>query len=393
MTDLKEDITNILPSTIETRRYLHENPELSSKEYETSKYLKKRIQGLGLDIHDVPGTGFYAVLDTGIAGKTLGLRTDIDALPIEESNLNLTGAKAVISKTEGISHACGHDGHMAILLSTMELMVKHKNMIRGKVIFIFEEGEEIGAGIDAMVEALKKEKLNAIYGNHLLSSLDTGKISVNEGPVMAGVSKIEFKVKGKSGHGSRPDLAINPIFVTAQILNGISSAWNNRLNVTKITTLGLTQIHGGTQNNIIPDEVFVGGTLRFFDIEEGKKATKLLYRVAQKTAEAHESSIEIIGRKLMHPLINDYNLSVIAKKSINEIFPQALIDAEPWFASETFGVYQQLCPVVFSFIGIKNKHLGSGAEHHTKEFDLDEKSLFYGIGSMFKFSLDYLKNI
>lgn len=390
MPNLLEDVKEILPNAVEIRRHLHKNPELSSGEHETAKYLKEKVKNLGLSVHDVEGTGFYAIFDTGRKGKVLGLRTDIDGLPINESDNNLSSKKLVKSQKEGISHACGHDGHMAILLSTMELIVKHKENINGKVIFIFEEGEEIGTGIDAMIEALKKEKPTAIYGNHLLSSLDKGKISVNQGPVMAGVSKIEFKVNGKSGHGSRPDLAVNPIFVTAQIINGISSAWNNRLDVTKTTTLGLTQIHGGFQNNIIPDEVFVGGTLRFFDVEEGLKATELLYHVAAKTAEAHSSTIEIIGRKIMQPLINDNKLSAMAQRSITEILPDSLIENEQWFASETFGLYKQLCPIVFSFIGIKNDELGSGAEHHTREFDIDEDALFYGIASMLKFSMDYL---
>ena len=160
---------------IETRRFLHENPELSGIEYDTSKFLKDEVSNLGLEIKDVGGTGFYAILDTGKPGKTIGLRTDIDALPIKESESNLANIRKTRSKLEGVFHACGHDGHMAILLTAARILNDIKNHLSGRIIFIFEEGEEIGSGIDKMIEGLKNENIDAIYGNHLASFLESKK--------------------------------------------------------------------------------------------------------------------------------------------------------------------------------------------------------------------------
>lgn len=214
--------------TIQTRAYLHERPELSSEEYETVAYLKKRIKAFDLLIEDVPdSTGFIALLDTKQPGKTLGIRTDIDALPIKENEENLAGKRKYMSKHPGVMHACGHDGHMAIILSTIEILAGLQEQLSGKIYFIFEEGEEIGSGIDAMLAHLADKKIEAIYGNHLAAFLPTGKISVDVGPKMAGVAPISWTVHGKGGHGSRPDLAINPIFASAHILTALSTAWTN----------------------------------------------------------------------------------------------------------------------------------------------------------------------
>lgn len=279
---------------------------------------------------------------------------------------------------------------MAILLTSMELLVQYKDRLKGKVIFIFEEGEETEGGIAEMVEALKKENIYAIYGNHVIADMDTGVISVDQGPILAGASEFEFKILGKGGHGSRPDLSINPIFAAANVLTGISSAWNNRINVGKTVTLGIAQIHGGNQNNNLPDEVIIGGTMRFFDQEEGAKALDMLFDVAKKTAEAHLCALEITKSMTLIPLVNDDELALIAQKGIEELFPGSLILDNRQFASETFARYIELCPIAFSFIGTKNEELGSGGGHHTPEFDVDEESLFYAVSSMVKFTLDYL---
>jgi len=215
------------------RQYLHEHPEISAHEKSTSKFLKEIVRELGLEIEEVPkagtsaGYGFIATLDTGRPGKTLALRTDIDALPIKENPNNLAGPRDVISKNDGVMHACGHDGHMTTLLYTMKLLNELKEQLTGKVIFIFEEGEEIGSGINETIKLLKNKNIDAIYGNHLASFLDTGKISADIGPVMAAITTVDFKVIGRGGHGSRPDLSINPLYVGVDILNSLSIAWNN----------------------------------------------------------------------------------------------------------------------------------------------------------------------
>lgn len=383
-----EEINNYL---INTRRYLHENPELSGEEIETSKFLKKEAKKLDLPIVEVEGTGFYAILDTGNPGKTLGLRTDIDALPIVEKDSNQKNMRLCKSIIEGKFHACGHDGHMATLLGAMKILSQNKDKLKGKIIFIFEEGEETGSGIYKMVEALKNENIDAIYGEHLAAFLETGKIAVDAGPIMAGNAIVDFTVRGKGGHGSRPDLSISPIFVASNIISGLASAWVNRIDVSKTVTLGLGLINGGTIANVIPDEVRVAGTLRYFDTEEGKKALDLVRKIGTLTAEAHEC--EFIENKILHdnePVINDENLTKLAQDSIEEILPGSIHREITWFASETFAGYNKLCPTVFTMVGTKNDKIGSGAEHHNEYFDIDEKSLSIGTIAMVKFANEFL---
>lgn len=380
------------------RHYLHENPEVATEEIETSKFLKEKAANLGLFIEKVPkkgtsaGNGFIATLDTGKPGKTVGLRTDIDALPVTENLFNLLQPRNVISKNDGVMHACGHDGHMTILLYAMRILWDLKSELTGKIIFIFEEGEEISAGIREMVNLLKLKEMDAIYGNHLVSFLNTGQIALDPGPIMAAISRIDFKVIGRGGHGSRPDLSVNPLYAGADILNSISVAWNNQINVEKTVTLGLTEFHAGTAYNVFADEARIGGSLRYFDVAEGQRATNLLYKVAENVAEAHNCHIEITDKaaELSIPVVNDEKLTELAQEGVDELFPGSRVEEINWFASESFSRYGEVAPYVFAFVGMRNTELGSGAEHHNELFDMDDDSLKYGIGAMVKFAIDFL---
>ncbi|MCD7972191.1 MAG: amidohydrolase [Candidatus Azobacteroides sp.] len=380
----------------EIRGYLHEHPEVSSQEFETARFLQAELAKLDIPVTKVPGTGFYAILDTHKPGKTIGLRTDIDALPIQESPFNLKQDKKWTSRNPGVSHACGHDGHMAILLGTIKILNDLKDHLHGKVIFIFEEGEETNTGIDPMVEALKSLEIDAIYGNHLYSALETGKIFIREGAIMAGTGTVAFNVTGKGGHGSRPDLSVNPVFAAANVLTGIASAWSNQLDVTKTVTLGITQVHGGEAYNVIPDSVYIGGTIRFFDLQEAEKAFSVLRKVSEYTAGAHNCSVKFHSRMgiKLHPVINDNELTMFTRNAIQEIYPEKIVSGEEniWYTSETFAKYRELAPTVFLLIGIKNEETGSGAEHHTSQFDLDEEALQYGVGSMVQVTVQYLSS-
>lgn len=380
------------------RKYLHEHPEVSTQEKQTSIFLKNQVRKLGLPIEEVPnhgtsrGHGFIATYDTGKPGKTIGLRTDIDALPIKENVRNLSGTRPFISKNEGVMHACAHDGHMAILLTVMNILVDLKAHLKGKIIFIFEEGEEVSSGIKETVKLLKGKKIDAIYGNHLVSFLDTGTIAIEPGPIMTAISVVDFKVRGRGGHGSRPDLSINPLYVGVDVLNSISVAWNNQINIEKTVTLGLTQFHVGEAYNVFADEAQIGGSLRYFDVREGQRAYEILHDVARNVAKAHNSTIEISPHAghISIPVINDKELAVQAQMSALELFPDSLVHDIKWFASESFSRYGELAPYVFSFVGMRNQELGSGAEHHNEYFDMDDDALKYGIGLMTKFAADFL---
>jgi amidohydrolase len=378
----------------EMRGYLHKRPEVSSKEFETSRFLQNEMAKLGLPVTLVEGTGFYAVLDTHKPGKTVALRTDIDALPIRENPMNLKQQKRWLSTVDGVSHACGHDGHMAVLLGTVKILHELKDQLRGKVVFIFEEGEETGSGIDPMVQALAPLHIDAFYGNHLRSSMNTGEFFIREGALMAGAATVSFDVVGQGGHASRPDLSINPIFAAADILSGVSIAWNNQRDITQTLTLGISQIHGGDANNVIPNSVYIGGTVRFFDRDEAERAFDVMRKVATNIAAAHNCTVNFRRDMgiLLVPVINDSHLAAFTVKAVEEIYPDKIVtsDEHIWYAAETFSKYSSLAPCIFTFVGIKNDALGSGAEHHNDRFDLDEDALPYAVGGMVQFAVKFL---
>lgn len=394
--EILSKITQYDGFTREVRRHLHLYPEVGGHETETAKFLKAELAKIGnFEIHDVPGsTGFYAILDTKRPGKTIGLRTDIDGLPIKESTVNGGGKpKPFLSKNVGVTQGCGHDGHMAVLLTSIRIIYDLRDRLTGKYVFIFEEGEETNTGIRPMVAALKDIHFDVIYGNHLVSSVPSGQIYINEGSIMTGMAMLSWQVFGKGGHASRPDQAVNPIFAAANILTSVSIAWNNQRDITKLVTLGVTQFQGGETWNVIPDSVYVGGTLRFFDWDAGVRSLELIKKVATDVANAHGCQVRF-GEKMtaqVPPVVNDPQVTAFARRMVDELYPgRATNDPKyNWYASETFALYNQLAPTLFTLVGVQNQELGTTAGHHTGEFDIDEDALQYAIGTMVKFAISY----
>lgn len=393
---IKEKVDQYYKDTICWRNYLHENPEVSSKEIETAKYLKNICTNLGLIVEDVKNsTGFTALLDTKKPGKTIGIRTDIDALPILESQYNLKKKKEIVSKNKGVSHACGHDSHMASLLTTAKILTDLKDQLEGKVYFIFEEAEETGAGIQAMVEHLKDKNLDFCYGNHQSPYLKVGEISLIKGPAYAGCAGFDFDVIGKGGHGSRPDRCINPLIATTNIITALNLAWTNQLDQSKIVTFGLGAINGGSASNVIPNTTNVKGTLRFFDDKAGEDALKVLKEVTIATAKAHKCEVKFndYTKIVAYPTINDPKLRDKIKESLDEIFPKAFVDLEATYGSESFFGYQRLCPSVYAGFGIGNEEEGMAAGAHTPEFDIDPRGMKYAVGLQVKVAIDFLEGV
>ncbi len=383
--------------TRKVRTHLRENPELSGQEFKTAEYLKTEIKKSGFEIMEVEGTGFIAVLDTKKDGKTIGLRSDIDALPINESPNNLKGPKGCISKVKGKMHACGHDAHMAISLTSAKILKKlaDEGEIGGRYLFLFEEGEEMGCGIHAMIDGLKQiDRIDAIYGNHIFSDVEQGKFGVEPGYRMAADRVIDFTVKGRGGHGSRPDMARNPLFAMVEILSSIATAWPNQLDVTKLATLGIAQVSCGTARNVFADTASCAGTVRFFEKEQGQRAIDLVKKVATHVGAAHDCTVEFSPSmdSNSHSVYNDPKLAEIAQKAVIKHFGKESLDDYVSLGSETFASYCQHYPCMFSFIGTKNEEKGMSADHHTEEFDYDVAVLTDAVILMLQFAIDFYKN-
>ena len=242
-----------------------------------------------------------------------------------------------------------------------------------------------------MIAALKHDgvQFDVIYGNHVASNVPSGKVFVKPGPIMAGMATLAYHVVGRGGHVSRPDKSVNPVFAAADVLTSISVAWNNQRDLEKLVTLGVTQLEGGKVYNVIPNEVFIGGSLRFFDDEAGKHALNLVKNVSEHVAAAHGCTVSYTDRMKVDlpPVTNDTTYTTYAQQQIETLYPGRVTDDAQyvWYGSETFALYSQLAPTVFTLVGVNNPEVGSTAQHHNDKFDLDEDALQYGVGAMTQF--------
>jgi len=392
--EIKKQTEQLKDYVVNCRRTIHRLAEIGPMEFKTSAFIQSQIEELGLPFDRAGKTGLIAILDTGKPGPHIALRADIDALPVPENPNNLAGPRVCVSDDPETCHACGHDAHSSMLLGSMKALVACKDSLRGIVYFCFEAGEENGTGIDDMLAALAKYKIDTIWGIHVYASLESGKICVDAGPRMAGVASVDLEFIGKGGHGSRPDLSINPVYCAANFMNNVAVAFANQIDANETVTLGITSIQGGKASNVIPDTAKVIGSMRFFNVKEGQKAVNILKEVAEHTAAMHQCKVEF-GPKashLMGPVVNDADCSEFAKKVLTEVLPDGAVSpCEKWYASESFGRYLLKYPGVFAFLGINNPKYGSGAQHHNEYFDVDESVLPLGMLATLKYTTAFME--
>ena len=381
------------PKLVEERRHFHVHAEISGQEVETAAYVAAEMSKLGMEPRWLkePVAAWY-LLDTGRPGKTLALRADMDALAMPEEDCNLKGPKAAVSQNEGACHACGHDGHTAMLLSVARALAENKDKLNGRVIFIFESGEEASpSSYPLFVEMLKAEKPDAIWGMHVYAFMDSGTISAQAGPRMASAGSFNIKIIGRGGHGSRPDQSINPVVTASEIVAKLNSVIPLDIPADEAGVLAVTSIQGGETWNIIPDTCTIRGNIRYFSIQNYERIVQGIRRVVDGLCAANNCRAEYVSMpEKGHPVVNDPAVSKMAAAAIEKVWPGSLVEEPAWMASETFGAYQEVVPGVFVFLGTRNEELGSGAAHHNVKFDLDERTLSLGVGATLQFVSDFL---
>ena len=375
---------------IRWRRELHRFPEPGGQEFRTAALVQTEAQAMGMQVLTVGETGRIAILDTGRPGKTVLLRADMDALPVPEHPENLRGARVVTSENPGYSHACGHDAHTAMLLGAMEILTELREALCGRVIFCFESDEENGSGWPVQQPVLEELGIDTCFAIHVLSSLQSGKISLQSGGRMCGMVAVDAEFVGKGGHGSRPDLSVNPVFAAAAALSNLAVAAANRITPGEVLTLGITAIQGGSVFNVIPDRARILGTMRYFNREIGQIALDMEKSVFDHTAAMYGCTVEYAPRNKIYlePVVNDPDCVRMARAALPG---EWLTDCEPWYASETFSVCMNRWPGAMAFLGIRNEAVGSGAEHHNEHFDVDEAALWRGAVCYAVFAVEALK--
>ncbi len=377
---------------IANRRYLHEHPEISGQEYETSKYIQGKMKELGLEPVMCHPIAFYCIIDSGKPGKTVALRADIDALAMPESENNLKQKKVCVSKVEGVTHACGHDGHIAMLIGSAKYLVENKDKFSGRVMLMFESAEEAPPNsYHDLVEAMKKEKVDAVWGMHLYAMMPVGTISVDAGPRMAGCARFGITINGRGGHGSRPDQSISPIITMAEIVAKMQSLILLNVAPDEPCSMSVCSIKGGEAWNIIPDTCTITGSLRYFSDEQFHAVMGAFKDTIEGICKANKCTADLYDwPQPLYCVINDANLSDLAAKSVDTVLPGARKKESPWMASESFGAYQMLVPGVFAFVGIADEEMGAGAAHHNVRFDMNEDALLVGCKATLQFVSDYL---
>ena len=390
--EVKEKVTAILPQVVTWRRHFHEYPELSGKEVKTSAYIQDVFKNLGIPYE----TGFFQNAVLGIIkgshpGKTVALRADMDALPVTE----LTGLPFA-SKNEGVMHACGHDGHMAMLLTEAKILSLHKTEWEGKVVLIFEEAEEMGErGIAPMLRYLRDHHIHVdtCFGTHVKWDLPAGKVGILYGTAMAGAYFFRIKLHGKSGHGSRPDMAVSPIECFISIASELRSY---RMRVTAPTdsfTYSFGSVEAGHEPNIIPEELMFAGTARCTKNEDGLAFRKTLLEVTKNTAALHGCTVEVVEDQYFPVTVNTKECVDLARKAVVDQLGEGALDRNcpMWMATETFSITESTWPGVFFFTGIYDKDVGSGSPHHTPKFDIAENGLVTGVAAALSYVTAVLK--
>ena len=372
------------------RRELHRLAEPGGQEVRTGALVESQAKRLGLELLGAGAPNRIAVLDTGRPGRTVLLRADMDALPVLEHPENLAGKRQVISENPGCSHACGHDAHTAMLLGAMELLTGLREELSGIILFCFESDEENGSGWPILLPVLEGLNIDRCFAIHVLSSLEAGKLSIQPGGRMSGMVAVDAEFVGRGGHGSRPDLSVNPVFAAAAALSNLAVASANRINPGETLTLGITAIQGGSVFNVIPDRARVLGTMRYFKREIGQIALDMQRSVFDHTAAMYGCTVEYAPRNRIYlePVVNDPDCAAMARQNLPAGW---LCDCEPWYASETFSVCMNRWPGALAFLGIKNDALGSGAEHHNERFDVDESVLWRGAACYAGFAVEAMK--
>lgn len=394
------------PKLLEWRRHIHQNPELGNREFKTAAYIVEQLKGLGLEIKTgVAKTGVVAILRGGKPGPCIALRADMDALPVKE-RINIPFASTDSADYAGqrvpVMHACGHDAHVAMLLGTAKILAAMRKDISGTVKFIFQPaeegppaGEEGGAGLMVKEAVMDDPKVDVIFGMHIESWIPAGDIQYKPGAFMASADLFTIKVTGKSSHGSQPWLGVDPISISAQIIEGFQHIVSRQMELTKapvVITVG--KINSGVRFNIIPEEAFMEGTLRTLDSKMRLDVMERMKLTATKIAEASNATAEI---NFFEKTLVTYNNPELVEKMLPSLQAAAgknNVRPMEWVTgAEDFSYFGTKAPSFFFYFGgmPRSNDPKLAPPHHTPDFMIDDSKLFVGVKTFCQLVLDYPK--
>jgi len=400
---LQQDILEIENKLIEWRRDFHQNPELSNREFKTAEKIAKHLTDIGLQVEtNIAKTGVVAILEGDQPGKVIAIRADIDGLPVTERNdLDFKSeVKTTFLNTEtGVMHACGHDTHIAILMATAEVLSKHKDKIKGSIKFIFQPaeegpppGEEGGAKLMIKEGVLENPKVDAIFGLHINSQTPVGTIKYKTGGIMASVERFVINVRGKQTHGSQPWSGVDPILISAKIIDGLQTIISREADLTNeaaVITVG--KITSGTRFNIIPESSEMIGTVRTLDPKMREMIEKRMKDMVEGIAKAYGGEASIIFQNNTSITYNDEELTARILPSLQTVAGEEnVIIMKATTGGEDFSFFQEKVPGVYFFLGGMTAGNTESFPHHTPDFMIDESGLLLGVKAFTQISIDYL---
>ena len=401
---IAKNVKDVMPKVIEWRRHFHQNPELSTREYKTSAFVADYLKSLGLEVkYPFAKTGIVAILKGGTPGPTIALRADMDALPITERvdlPFKSTVTDTLNDQTVGVMHACGHDAHTAMLMGAATVLSKMKSDITGTIVFLFQPAEEgapagVEAGAPLMVKegALDDPKVEAVFGLHIISNIESGKIEYKPGSFMASSDWFTITVKGKGSHGAMPWLSVDPIVVSSQIIQALQTIVSRQEDITKAPVIiSVGSINSGNRPNIIPEQSVLTGTIRTLDSKMRKDVLERISRTVESVAASAGATAQI---NFDEKTLVTYNDSTLVNKTLPALQAAAgkenVVQSNWVTTSEDFSYYAEKAPAFFFFLGgmPKGNDPAKAPAHHTADFYLDESGFDVGVKAFCEIVFNY----
>ena len=389
--DFLKEAEMIRDEIIENRRYFHKYPELGFEEFNTSKKIKEYLDFLGIDNKVVCGTGIVALIHGKKSGRVIALRSDIDALPLNDrKNTEYS------SKIDGKMHACGHDGHMSVLMGAAKILNKYRDKFDGTVKLIFEPAEETVGGAKFMIEeqVLKNPDVDAIVGLHVSELIDSGFIGIRKGVVNAASNPFKIIIKGVGGHGAHPEDCVDPIVVACNMVMSLQTIVSREISPHNPSVITIGQFEAGTAPNIIPDKVEINGIIRTITKEDREHAINRLKEICNCVASAMRASVEIEIIDGYPCLYNDDNMVDYGEKIFKRILgnDKVITNISTSMGVESFAYFSEVVPSLFYFLGTRNSDKGIVHPAHGCFFDLDEDGLIFGVALQSAIAINYLND-
>lgn len=382
---IHESIDSLYSEMVDIRRHLHQHPELSFKEYKTAQYIADFYEELGIPYEtNIGGNGVIATLEGGKPGKTVALRADFDALPIQDEK-----DVPYKSTVEGVMHACGHDGHTATLLTLAKALLPYQESIPGTIVFLHQHAEELApGGAKPIIESGALDHVDAFFGTHLWATVPVGVLQTSKQEFMAGSDRFEITIQGQGGHGAAPHETKDAIVIGTQLVQQLQQIVSRRLDPLKTAVVTVGTFQAGTAFNIIADKVTIGGTVRYLEPDVQQLIIEEMEKIIKGTCESHEASYTFDYLKGYPTLVNhkrEAEIVMDAGKEVEDI--HTVVEVPPIMGGEDFSYYILEKPGAYFFTGAKKE----GYPHHHPKFDIDEKALPIAAKTLIQAYFNYQK--